>query len=220
MATWSTEPARLNHTWTAFRQVPEGVAALYHSVGAANPDQPSGRWHRLGEGFAQYFSLEPAGAWAELVRQEGLRTPDRAATYTRDLYLTVVSESEIADLSTFDHYHDCGLDPRIAVGDHDAAQDLAVELRAAGYRGLLSPSAALPFATNLTVFGQRIERVLLRGAATWRNPDPDWWLPVSLVARGAAPDELLMETCFIGMPHEAYRKWLLDNGFPPPAGAP
>ena len=51
---------------------------------------------------------------------------------------------------------------------HEEAQALADELRAAGYRGLLSPSAALAGATNLTLFGPRYEKVLLGGLQAWK----------------------------------------------------
>ena len=114
-------------------------------------------------------------------------------------------ETEIADLSTFDAYQGCGLDPGIAVGDHRQSQALADELRAAGYRGLLSPSAALAGATNLTLFGERYERVMLGGLDRWPNPRPDLFVPCSLVVDGGPPVQLLQQTTFEGMPHPGYR---------------
>ena len=220
MAVWGAEPTRVSWEWRVFRQVPHGDPALYHSAGAATPDQPSGRWHRVGEGYAQYFALEPLASWAELVRNEGVRTAAHAATFHRDLYFALVTETDIADLSTFDDYENCGLDPRIAVGEHAESQALADDLRAAGFRGVLSPNAALPFGTSLTVFGERYEKVLETGIHTWANPDAERWVPVSLAANGTPPDALRMRTCFPGMQHEAYRDWLKRKGRPAPPGAP
>jgi hypothetical protein len=126
----------------------------------------------------------------------------------------------IADLSTFDAYDHCGLNPRLAVGPHSASQNLADDLRAAGFRGILSPSAALPYATSLTLFGERYEKVLDTGLESWTNPDPTRRVPVTLAASGSPPTGLLMSTCFIGTRHEAYRQWLRDRGRRAPRGAP
>lgn len=207
-------------TWRGFRQVAPDWPPLYHAAGEPLPTQRSGRWHRQGQGYAQYLSLEPLGAWAELVRYERIRDGRRAAQYRRRLWLVLVRERDIADLSTFDRYAACGLDPRIAVGDHAAAQALADELRAAGYRGLLSPSAALAGATNLTLFGERYEKVLLGGLEAWRNPRPELWLPCTLAAEGAPPAELITATTYAGMEHEAYRAWLAQRGDDGPPGPP
>jgi RES domain len=152
------------------------------------------------------MTLEPLGAWAELVRYEGIRGNTRAETYRRRLWLFFVREHDIADLSTFDHYQECSLDPRIAVGDHEAAQALADELRSAGFRGLLSPSAALVGATNLTLFGGRFEKVLLGGLDRWSNPQPDLRVPCSLVAEGNPPQQLISETTFPDTQHDGYRE--------------
>ena len=38
-----------------------------------------GRWHRRGDGPTQYLSLSTDGAWAELIRNEELRTEDEGA---------------------------------------------------------------------------------------------------------------------------------------------
>jgi len=134
--------------------------------------------------------------------------------------LVHVEENDIADLSTFDDYVACGLDPRIAVGDHGAAQQLADELRAAGYRGLLSPSAAFPGGTNLTLFGERYEKVMRTRPELWSNPQVGVRLPCQLLAEAAPPAELVLETCFEGMQHEAYRDFLQANELPQPSSPP
>jgi hypothetical protein len=93
------------------------------------------------------------------VRYESLRTEADRLEDHRSLWQLRISADQIADLSTFDKWEACGLDPEIAVGDHADSQALASELRRAHYRGVLSPSAALDVAgaVNLTVFGGRIE---------------------------------------------------------------
>lgn len=208
MASWRAEPARLSGEWSCYRQVDPEWAPLYHAAGEPVPSQADGRWHRQGEGYVQYLALEPLGAWAELVRYEGIRGNARAEQYRRRLWLVFVREHDIADLSTFSRYDACGLDPRVAVGPHEHSQPLADELRAAGFRGVLSPSAALVGATNLALFGERYEKVLLGGLATWPNPQPDLRVPCSLVVEGNPPAQLITETVFEGMEHDGYRAWL------------
>jgi RES domain-containing protein len=220
VASWHREPERVAGEWRCFRQAAPDWPPLYHAAGEPLPTQGSGRWHRQGQGYAQYLSLEPMGAWAELIRYEAIRGAARAAEYRRRLWLVFVREHALADLSTFDRYDACGLDPRLAVGPHENAQALADELRTAGYRGLLSPSAALSGATNLTLFGPRYEKVLLGGLETWVNPDPDLRLPCSLAAEGTPPAQLVTETTYAGMEHEGYRAWLSDHGGAAPPGPP
>jgi hypothetical protein len=139
--------------------------------------------------------MEAAGAWCELIRYESIRGGARAAEYTRKLWLVHVEEREIADLASFESYARCGLDPRMAVAEHGACQQLSDELMAAGYRGLLSPCAALAGATNLTLFGQRYEKVLRTSPGQWVNPHPDMRLACSLLAEAGPPIELVTEAC-------------------------
>lgn len=219
MPSWRREPRRLSGEWHCFRQVAPDWAPLYHAAGEPVPSQPPGRWHREGEDYAQYMALEPLGAWAELVRYEAIRGGTRAEQYRRRLWWLLVRERDVADLSTFQRYADCGLDPRLAVGSHEASQALADELRAAGYRGLASPSAALCGATNLTLFGERYEKVLLGGLSEWDNPQPGVRVPCSLVAEAGPPAQLVTETVFAGMRHEGYRAWLRASGRPEPLDA-
>lgn len=221
MASWQAEPKACSDEWTCFRQVSPEWPPLYHNAGTPAPDQESGRWHRNGDGYAQYLALSPLGAWAECVRYYSLRSHKAARNMKRNLWLVFARETAIADLSTFDKYDACGLDPRIAVGDHAYSQALADELRASGFRGVLSPSAALSGVINLTLFGERYERVLLTDVAAWPNPDPNAWLPVqAVVEEGPVPKQLCTEAVFKTKNHEGYRAWLAANGQPVPASAP
>jgi hypothetical protein len=162
------------------------------------------------------MALEPPGSWSELIRYERIRHGARAAQYVRRLWLIHVVETDIAELSTFAAYEACGLNPRLAVADHEPCQDLADELRGAGYRGLLSPNAALAGATNLTLFGERYEKVLRTRPDLWSNPQPGVRLPCLLVAEAGPTAELVADTCCVGMQHDGYRDYLRARGLPEP----
>jgi RES domain len=221
VASWQAKPRAISGEWTCFRQVSPEWPPLYHNAGVPAPDQESGRWHREGEGHAQYMSLSPLGAWAECARYYSLRSQRQAREMKRNLWLVFVRETLIADLSTFDDYDACGLDRKIAVGRHTVSQRLAGDLRADGFRGVLSPSAALPGVVNLTVFGERYEKVLLTDLAAWRNPDVDAWLAVqTVVEEGPVPAQLCTETVFKTKKHESYRDWMTAHGRPLAATAP
>jgi hypothetical protein len=217
VASWRARPKAVAGEWTCFRQVSPAWPPLYHNAGTPSPDQESGRWHRKGEHNAQYLARSPLGAWAECVRYYSLRSADQARHMRRNLWLVFVRETRIADLSTFDRYDACGLDPAIAVDpDHGRSQALADDLRTAGFRGVLSPSAALPGVVNLTLFGKRYECVLATDLEAWRNPDVDTWLPVQVVSEeGPVPVRLTTETVFQRAKHLGYREWMAANGRSP-----
>jgi RES domain len=219
---WTSRPKTVRGQWTCFRQVSPDWPPLYHNAGEPAPSQESGRWHRKGDGYAQYLATAPLGAWAECARYFSLRSARQARAMRRNLWLVFVRETRIADLSSFEHYEACGLDPRVAVDpDHRASQDLADELRAARFRGVISPSAALPDVVNLTLFGERYEKVLVTDPAAWTNPDPDAWLPCQMtVERGPVPVALCTDTVFRTKKHEGYRRWLRGKGRRLPAGVP
>ena len=210
MADWARPPERVADTWVTYRQTPLGVPPLYYGLPGHPSGQPSGRWHRKGEGYAQYLARSPVGAWAELVRQLTLRTSEQIETVHRRMWQVAVEAGDIADLSTFAKYVECGLDPEIAVGDHATSQRLADDLRAAGYSGVLSPSAALPDidAPNLTLFGPRIEIVVDAAVPSRRNPDPGLWcFAVLLADRAGPPADLLTRTRFLGAKHLGLELW-------------
>jgi hypothetical protein len=187
-----------------FRQASPRWPALVHEAGAPRPEQESGRWHRRGEGYAQYLSLTAPGAWAELLRYLSIHTAALALEQRRHLWVVTVQDHDVADLAEFASWTACGLDAATAVGAHSRSQALADDLRAAGYRGVLAPSAALPGAVNLTLFGERYE-----WQAPAPNPDPDVWLDVQLAAPDAHPPPDLIEiTCFQGDRHAGLAAYL------------
>jgi hypothetical protein len=206
---WTRPPQRLTDTWVCFRQTSPRWPALFHDAGAQRPQQESGRWNRLGESYAQYLSMSAAGAWAELLRYLSIHSVELAVEQRRHLWAVSVVEHDIADLGSFALWTEAGLDPADAVGAHARSQELADELRGAGYRGLLAPSAALPGAVNLTIFGERYEWTPLGLGGLGANPDPAVWLGVELAAPDAhPPPELIASTCFQGQEHAglaAYR---------------
>jgi hypothetical protein len=214
MPRWSAAPARTRFRGPTFRQVDPVWPPLFHDAGTSSPGQASGRWHRRGEGFAQYLALVPYGAWAECSRYFGLRSETDAQETRRNLWMVFVDSPAIADLSSFDKWDACGLDPAIGVdSDHTASQALADDLRGAGFRGVLSPSASLPDALNLTLFGQRLESVVRRDIDSWDNPDPKVWLPVlPVVQEAGVPVDLCTDTVWINHPHPSYRAWMKSKG--------
>lgn len=158
---------------------------------------------------------------AELIRYGSIATLDRAGEQRRNLWLTFVRATRIADLARFEDFERAGLDPRIAVDKHGPAQALAADLHEAGYTGVLAPSAALAGTTNLTLFGERYERLLRGGLDAWENPRPELWLPCTLAAADATPPgELVAMTCRRGAPHEGYRAYLRASGRPQPRRGP
>jgi RES domain-containing protein len=209
---WAAEPTAVDGSWVAYRHVAQGVPPLWHGAGSTTLRQESGRWHREGESLVQYLSLSSDGTWAERVRYEALRTEAERVADHRSLWQLRVSANRIADLSTFDKWDACGLDPAIAVGDHSASQALASELRCAGYSGVLSPSAALDAAgaVNLTLFGARIEHHV-EGEPLPEEPvgGPNApWLPAILLTDRGAPTPFAMQrTCYRMGEHRTLAEW-------------
>jgi hypothetical protein len=170
---------------------------------------------------AQYLALSTNGAWAELCRYHSIRDDIRRIEQRRALWELQVAEHDIADLSTFDRYVDCGVAPELPVGPHSRSQPFADALRAAGYRGLLSPAAAYDQAdaVNLTLFGERIEAhqygAMPDPAA---NPRPELFVPAILITATGTPTEHAMRhTCYVNGHHQTFAAWWRAHGQTPAA---
>jgi RES domain-containing protein len=164
---------------------------------ARESGQP-GRWHARGDGPTQYMSASTDGAWAELIRREELRTEDEVAMVSVSMWAIAIDHQMIVDYSTFERAESVGFDPAALVEEnYERCQREGARLRALNYHGILAPSAALPGALNLTLFGART-------ASTWgRPPLLASSLPATIITKGAPPPGLLVRVRRLGTPHEA-----------------
>jgi RES domain-containing protein len=162
----------------------------------ARENTEPGRWRMRGDGPTQYLSQSTDGAWAELIRNEELSTEDEVAMVSVQMWAVAVNQAMIVDYSTLERADAAGFDPGALVDeDHSRCQREGARLRALGYSGVRAPSAALPDAINLTLFGPRM-------ASTWdRPPLLASSLPATVITKGAPPPGLLAHVRQIGAPH-------------------
>jgi RES domain-containing protein len=146
------------------------------------------RWNRASHYPTQYLSLTPEGSWAELIRAERLRTADELHFVSMPMWVLRVRETNLADYSTFERAQTAGFPPEAIVDeDYERCQNEAERLRAKEFRGVLAPSAALPGAVNLTLFGRRL-------TVPWDYPEDRLmasFVRAKRLAVGRPPDELL-----------------------------
>jgi hypothetical protein len=154
----------------------------------ARPNSSALRWNRARQDATQYTSLTPEGSWAELIRAERLLSTDELRLVSMTMWALQIHETNLADYSTFEKAYDAGFPPEALVDeDYERCQVEAERLRGQGFRGVLAPSAALPGAANLTLFGRRL-------AVPWDYPQASLmasFVPAKKLAVGRPPDELL-----------------------------
>jgi len=218
VTSWASDPAKTSVCAPAFRFVSrrqtdrssqKGAGVLVQRTTKGWSKRP-GRWATSESGPAQYLSLDIDGSWAELIRARDLTDPGLFPLQAVDMWQVHVCEQDVADLSTFDALHAAGIDPAIAVQrDYTPAQALGAELAASGFRGMLSPSAALLGGVNLTLFGGRNSRCYPTLPPYWDDPDrEDRHIPVVKLAHGAPPPiELLDRVVFRDSPHPGLEAW-------------
>jgi RES domain len=191
--------------WYGYRQAGYRYPALWlPPLRAHGKPQPSARWHTEGDSVAQYIALGDYASWAELVRFEGIRTEDERRYLLFNLWRLRVRERKIANLATFDLIAQSGLAPaKFVDDDHSYCRTLAGALGTAGFRGVLSPSAAYPDAINLTLFGPRRECKMEE-----QNRWPDHYIGCHLAAeRTAPPLPVLEKVRYREEPHVGLYEW-------------
>lgn len=170
----------------------------------------SGRWNIAQAGTVQYLCLDSEAPFAEQLRHEDLRTEEAAATYTTTLWELRVSEGFVVDYSTFEKAANAGFPPEALVDDdHERCQKEARRLANLGAGGVLSPSAALPGSTNITLFGPRVE---IQWAAQVGVSSA---VPAQRLAKGGSPPGLADRVRYFGDAHgglEGYRTELVERG--------
>ena len=166
------------------------------------PNRRDGRWNRAGQRSTQYFCLDSEAPFAEMLRGENLTTEEVVRTYRTILWQLRIDEGAIVDYSTFERAEAAGFPPDALVDDdHSRCRDEADRLRAMGIGGVLSPSAALPGRTNLTVFGEKVP-VAWTTAVTLSS-----MVPVQKLATGSAPVGLVDQVRYYGQPHRELQQF-------------
>ncbi|MGH2880534.1 MAG: RES domain-containing protein [Solirubrobacteraceae bacterium] len=154
------------------------------------------------------MSLTPEGAWAELIRGERLRSTEALRLVSMPMWELQVHETNIADYSTFAKAEAADFPPRALIDeDYKRCKAEATRLRELGYHGVLAPSAALPGAVNLTLFGRRL-------AVPWGYPTAARmasFIPAKQLAVGRPPDGLLPMVCHSGERHSGLTEYLRES---------
>ncbi|HEX2393171.1 MAG TPA: RES family NAD+ phosphorylase [Solirubrobacterales bacterium] len=160
------------------------------------------RWHSAGEGSTQYLSATPDGAWAELIRNENLRSEADLAMVAMPLWQVQIDQGHVADYRNFETADEAGFDPEALVSDDQRrCRAEGKRLREAGFAGVLYPSAALPGELNLALFGPRI---LLPWSAPRRLASG---IPGMKLTVGAPPVDLLSRVRHAGAHHAGFSEY-------------
>lgn len=176
---------------TAFR------ATTYDVPLWVRPNRRGGRWNVPGRTCAQYLCLDADAPYAEMLRALGLRGAEEAAMLRLCLWEVELHEAAIADYSTFELADAAGFPADALVDDdHDRCRREAEHLMRHGARGVLAPSAALPGATSLTLFGPRVE------VAWGTQPKLSSEVPVRRIGgKGPPPLDVIGRVRHYGEPH-------------------
>jgi RES domain-containing protein len=132
---------------------------------ALPPDRPApvdGRYHRAGDPWPVYASLEPATAWAEWRSSSGGAIDP--ARERRRLWRIEVSDLAVLDLRRDDAAAALEIERDALRGPREIAQPVAERARRLGADGMIVPSAADPDGWNLVVFRSGFERLRTAGS--------------------------------------------------------
>jgi RES domain len=168
----------------------------------ARPNTTDERWHSNGDGPTQYLSATADGAWAELIRNENLRSEADLALVRMPLWQAQIEQGHIADYSSFALAEQASFDPETLIDDDQGAcRAEGLRLREAGFSGVVYPSAALPGELNLALFGPRI--LLPWGAARRLSSG----IPAAKLTVGSPPRALLPRVRHIGARHAGFSEY-------------
>jgi RES domain len=197
------DPERVGYDDVAFRWSNYDVPLW------TRPNTSALRWNRAHQEPTQYTSLSPEGSWAELIRAERLRTAEELSLVSMPMWMLRVRETNLADYSTFEKAQAAGFPAQALVAeDYERCEAEADRLRASGFRGVLAPSAALPGAVNLTLFGRRL-------MVPWDYSEDRLmasFVRAKRLAVGRPPDELMPLVRHRGEPHGLLEDHLASTG--------
>ncbi|HEX5039866.1 MAG TPA: RES family NAD+ phosphorylase [Candidatus Limnocylindria bacterium] len=134
------------------------------------PAPTHGRYHRPGEPWPLYASLEPATAWAEWkASTNGAIDP---ADERRRLWRIDVRDLAVIDLRRPGLADELGISERQLTGPRSRAHGLAARARELGAEALIVPSAARADAWNLVVFPSGFGRLRAAGSRAMHPRPP------------------------------------------------
>lgn len=184
-------------------------ATTYDTPLWVSPNSRPGRWSHPEDGtVAQYCTLDVPSAIAEMVRNENLRDVEEARELRVNVWELRIDEGAIIDYST----------PKRAIGQGFAWEPLISDsweechaegkrIHAAGGRGVLTPSAALPQGVALTLFGPRTE-------IAWNaEPSLSIQIPARHVLRATPGDHIVRDARFFDDPYPALKPIAADRLF-------
>lgn len=169
-----------------------------------SPNRFAGRFHRVGDGPTQYWSLHPLTPWAELLRHTEMRRAEAMAELRHRVWVARVAlaDEDLAEIG-FGQAEEWGIAPEALVDDDfGICQELGARVRL-GHRALVTPSAALPGTRSLVLFGPMV-------AAPYGAPplDPAIEVPASPTADGARPpSDVLALVRWRGSTHAELHAW-------------
>ncbi len=165
-----------------------------------------GRWHFARTEPTQYLCLSPDGCWADLIRHENLRSEIDVALVRMPLWVLKINEERIADYRSFEKAEAAGFPPDALIDeDWERCQAEAERLKDLGFRGVLSPAAALAGDVALSLFGGR------RAVGWEEEPCLTSAIPAKVVTVGAPPTGLVERVRFRGEEHRDYAAYALER---------
>lgn len=174
-----------------------------------NPNRTAGRFNYEGSPATQYLALHPLTAWAEYVRNQGIRRADEIAELRLTVWTVKVRVDPLLEI-TFERANRHGLQPDALIADDwTDCQRFADRFRSDDSQpnAILSPSAALPGTRSLVIFEERVAIPY-----TWVPIDAGD-CPAAVVAADARPPQALLPLVRRpGEEHAEYEAWL--NGRP------
>jgi hypothetical protein len=184
-------------------------AAAYRTPTRVRAHDDPGRYNRIDSPPTQYFALHPLGPWAEMIRNRGYTDPGDALSFRTAIWAVRLvlqhAPLRVDFAATASGSTPAPITPEDLIDDDQTAcRTFADAIRSDPNAPKLIrvPSAALPGADNIVIFGQRrtIEYLAI--------PRREQQVPASVAAvHGHALDTLLPLICHKGQTHAGYVAW-------------
>jgi len=177
----------------------------------AGPSRRNYRFSDASSDATQYWSLHPLGPLAEALRWRNIRDPAFAAALRLRLWAARFDDGGVVRVG-FANARDHGIDPADLVSDDYRVCQRWAEAVRTWAPGVIVPSAALPGADNLVLFGPRV-----RIPYGVEPIDVQLEVPADPTAEdGHPPEDLLRFVRWTRTAHQGFDAWQLNVAPDPP----